>query len=109
MKIDVYGIQEKAPVKAPVKIYCDDKELVEVPRGGKVVIDVPEGSFLKFRVKKMEAGCDAIGSSVVLSWNYEANLLLAFATNNPDRTNEWLNAETKKNGLFYFLRFLFGC
>ena len=103
MQVTIYGIQEPAIGKVPVKVFHEGKEIIEVPKKQQVTLDVPEGDFLEFRYKKLSTEIDVIGKHIIISWQNRTDSLYAFVTNSPERILERLKKANKKGFLLSLL------
>ena len=90
MQVTIYGIQEPAIGKCPVKVFHGGKEIIEV------TLDVPEGDFLEFKFRKLSTEIDVIGNHIILSWQSRTDSLYAFVTNSPEKILARLRKANKK-------------
>lgn len=96
MQVTIYGIQEPAIGKCPVKVFHEGKEIIEVPKQQQVTLDVPEGDFLEFKLRKLSTEIDVIGNHIILSWQSRTDSLYAFVTNSPEKILARLRKANKK-------------
>ena len=96
MQVTIYGIQEPAIGKVPVKVFHEGKEIIAIPKKQQVTLDVPEGDFLEFRFRKLSTEIDVIGKHIIISWQSRTDSLYAFVTNHPEKILEKLKKANKK-------------
>lgn len=99
MQVTIYGIQEPVIGKCPVKVFHEGKEIIEIPKQQQVTLDVPEGDFLEFRLKKLSTEIDVIGKHIVISWQHRADSIYAVVTNSPERILNRFKKANKKGVL----------
>ena len=85
MQVTIYGIQEPVIGKCPVKVFHEGKEIIEIPKQQQVTLDVPEGDFLEFRLRKLSTEIDVIGKHIIISWQQRTDSIYAVVTNSPER------------------------
>lgn len=99
MQVTIYGIQEFAAGKVPIKVFHEGKEIIKIPRKQQVTLDVPEGDFLEFKFRKLSTEVDVIGKYIILTWQRRADVLYAYVTNSPERILARLKKVEKKGFL----------
>lgn len=103
MQVTIYGVQEPVIGKCAVKIFHEGKEIIEIPKQQQVTLDVPEGDFLEFRLKKLSTEIDVIGKHIILSWQMRTDSLYAYVTNSPERILTRLRKANKRGLLMSLL------
>ena len=96
MQVTIYGVQEPVIGKCPVKVFHQGKEIIEIPKQQQVTLDVPEGDFLEFRLKKLSTEIDVIGKHIIISWQRANDSLYALVTNSPERILARLRKANKR-------------
>lgn len=96
MQVTIYGIQEPVIGKCPVKVFHEGKEIIEIPKQQQVTLDVPEGDFLEFRLRKLSTEIDVIGKHIIISWQQGMDSLYAVVTNSPERILARLKKANKR-------------
>ena len=106
MQVTIYGVQEPVAGKCAVKVFHEGKEILEVPKQTQVTLDVPEGDFLEFRLKKLSTEIDVIGKHIIISWQRATDSLYAYVTNSPERVLARLKKANKRGILMSLFDFL---
>jgi len=96
MQVTIYGIQEPCIGKCPVKVFHEGKEIIEIPKNQQVTLDVPEGDFLEFKLRKLSTEIDVIGKHIIVSWQKGSDSLYAYVTNSPERILARLRKANKR-------------